>query len=220
MMGWLLAQRAVFEVLYFISGIILAGTVIAAIVQVRLLISQMELLKQDIKTRNQRAAAEKSIEHMNWYAKEFIPTSELFVNALQREGVAKYSGKINPEFLFDENCKFDTKTKESLRIKLENNLGDVMNPLESFSASFIHGVAEEKVAFSPIARDFCDTVEWVYDVICYLRKDGKIEKYANIIKLYNIWNNRIEKYDKINKRNELDRDIQSIPEEEIRAIGL
>jgi hypothetical protein len=63
--------------LYFLSGV---GLLIVAVYGLK----QLHLLKEDIRTRNTRAAREKALESATIYAREFIPNYKLLGLALSQ----------------------------------------------------------------------------------------------------------------------------------------
>ena len=79
--------RNLLELLYFISGLI---TAIAALLGLK----QLQLLKTDIRTRNERAAREKAIEFSIRYSDIFVPMTRTWLDE-QTEG-AFLSGTKDP----------------------------------------------------------------------------------------------------------------------------
>ena len=68
----------------------------------------------------------------------------------------------------------------------------ILNNTELFSTYFITKVADEDVAFQTIGNSFCKMIEELSFTYCILRRVDKNLNFNNTIKLYNLWNNRIE----------------------------
>lgn len=54
------------------------------------------------------------------------------------------------------------------------------------------GLADEELAFNPLADAFCQFVELNYDVYCESRKDSRETLFTHTIELYIMWKDRIE----------------------------
>ena len=144
--------------LYYISGIILAVTAIYGLTQIR-------LFKKDLTFRIERTAKEKAIEASRIYLTEFVELSnnDYKIRLSKNDASLKtYKGPIG-DFTNASIPKelLDTANK---RISVISCL-PVINCLESISAFFTTGVADEKIGFKIIGRSFCANVELEYDII-------------------------------------------------------
>lgn len=203
--------RPFLETLYFLASIALVSTIVIGI-------QQVVLLKKDLQTTNKRAAVEKSIEYLNWFANTYIPRSESFTTAYGQKSNT-YKGPINRNFFFDENCKPNSKyIQEHIKLCLDNDGVHLLNQLEFLSAALINGLADEELMFNPTARLFCKHVERLYVLICLLRRDNH-QVYSNIIKLYSIWKDRLNKIHLETKKSQIDKDLAEIKDEKIVSIG-
>jgi hypothetical protein len=206
------------ELLYFISGV---GLIVTVWIGLR----QLKLLKKDIDTKNKRASVEKSIEYLNWFATDFIPQSNNFQDKANKEQIQFYKGPYNTEFVFDENCKKDSGYITNLiTFSYKNDGVNMLNQLEYFSAALLSGLADEELAFNPLGLFYCDFIERLYPVICYNRQnlsedEDRSSMYSYNIRLYKIWNNRINKEKLERKRSKLDESISNIQDERISSIG-
>ncbi|WP_153732548.1 DUF4760 domain-containing protein [Sporosarcina obsidiansis] len=209
-----------FEMIYYISGIVLVIGVFIGIKQFKIAKDEIQLLKKDYETRNKRASVEKSIEYLNLFATEFIPkASEVQLN-IKQNVTQIYKGPINNDFRFDDNCNLKSKyIQDLLRKSIENDAVDVLNRFEYFSAAFVSGLADEELAFTPLSRIYCEYIESMYVVLCYLRKDEDHSSFENTVKLYNSWKKRLEKSALEKRRSKLDDEISQIQTERIKHIG-
>jgi hypothetical protein len=206
--------RPILETLYFIASICL---VISLFIGIR----QIKLFKEDMSIKNKRAAIEKSIEYLNWFATEYIPKTYEFHTKLSKKEITNYKGIINQNFIFDENCKEDDpQIKSIIDAYIECGGIDLLNQLEFFSAALLSGIADEELAFNPLADLYCGYISEFYVLMCYLRRGEKSNLYSNTIELYNMWNKRLIKIKLEKEKNRIDSDISNIGEtQRIRSLG-
>jgi hypothetical protein len=228
---WLLNSTKYLEPVYYIASIGLFTTVIIGLYQ-------LKLLKSDIKTKNQRAAMEKSIEYLDWFASEFFPTKQKFrekyreiaqslVNKVEDEKKQILIDELQKEVKFEigANDKFVMSTREldeySIQISCmkSSDIDDLLNQLEIFAAVMSCGVADEEMAFTPLSDAYCSTVEQYYSALCYFRnRNDKL--YSNIVKLYGIWKSRINKQALVGKQKEISEKISQLPDINVKPLGL
>jgi hypothetical protein len=213
MMEWYNKIRSILEGLYFIASVGLFATVIIGL-------RQLNLLKEDIKTKNKRASVEKSIEYLHWFAKDYIPKTIEVTGKVRSKNIQRYDGPINTEFLFDAQCNIDSGTiHDNITAYIEAGADSLLNEMEFVSAAFVNGLADEELAFNPLAQYYCQMVEELYPTLCYMRDDSNVTLYSNIIRLYKIWKGRLNKIDLEKKRSKIDESISKIQDERIRSIG-
>jgi hypothetical protein len=196
------------EILYFISGIVVA---IAALLGLK----QVLLLKTDITTRNKRLSVEKSIEHLDRFAKTVSPLAQKYLQNIRGNGLSFYNGPII------DFKKIGLKQKSDFELckkKLDLDPLDLLNELEVTAAAMVSGLADEKLAFNPLGRSYCDLVEKIYDVICLCRDEE--EYYSNIVALYQLWKPRIDKIDLEKQKQKIDKDLACITDKDIPPIGV
>lgn len=210
---WNIYIRPFLEAAYFIASI-------GLVVGIWIGIKQLKLLQKDTKDKYKRAAVEKSIEYLNWFATDYIPKIDQFNHNISQSKLKVYSSQINPKFRFDVNCNLDQpETLEYLIKTDEYNARDLMNQLEYFSAALVSGLADEELMFNPIARTFCSFVEKNYIDICYYRREETCEFYSNIIELYDVWKSRLKKIELESEKMKLENNISKISERHIQSIG-
>ncbi len=205
--------RPFLETLYFIASI---GLVAGLFIGLR----QLKLLKEDMDIRYKRAAIEKSIEYLNWFATEFIPKTNKFIDDIRSKEIPEYEGPYNEKFIFDENCN-TSQSDIRKRIKILNDCGatNLINELEYFSAALLSGLADEELAFNPLANIYCEAVETHYVMICDSRDDETSSVYSYTVSLYSIWKARIKKSELEKTKRKIDDDISKIKEKRITSLG-
>lgn len=211
------------ELLYFISGIALAIFGFYGLQQIKLMkenitteLQQIKLMKEDIITRNDRQAIEKSIDYLDRFTTRVVPLIDEYFKKLEENNLKYYDGPVYDFIKISIKGNKD-KGLEALNKKMELNPLNLLNEFEIIGAAMFSGLANEKIAFNPLGRTFCQLVEKLYDVIVISR--DKEEYYSNLVALYKLWKPRVDKIDLMNKKEKIDSDLASIKERFIRPIG-
>jgi hypothetical protein len=202
--------RPYFELLFFVSGIIVA---VIALYATR----QISLMKADMKMRSERAAKEKAIEASSEYLTAYIPLDTKFYFACKRKGLSSYDGPIGD--FSPESISPELKEAALKRMKFIVTFLDANNKLESIAAAFTTGVADERTGFSIIGRTFCAGVADDYDIISLCRIEHPFPYWANIVKLYKTWSSRLSKEELAAARDALESRMKDIPDSHISPIG-
>jgi hypothetical protein len=190
------------EIAYFIAGV---GLLIVAGFGLR----QLGLLKEDIRTRNLRAAREKAIEAANQYVREFIPSYNRFWHKTRKAGLSSYDGPVSD---FTRKSVEERLLKNAVK-RLELTMStNAFNFLETVAAHFTTGVADENIGFRIIGRSYCGAVGSNYDIISLCRPEKACPLCDNIVQLYRTWSARLSKEELKAARTELDKNISSIAE--------
>jgi hypothetical protein len=191
--------RQVFELLYFISGIVLAVFAFYGLQQIR-------LLKTDITTKNKRQAVEKSIEYLDKFANKLIPQSTKCNEFLSAKGIPINVGNID----FTKIIELTSSQKEILQKKYDGycefNLNHFANELELLAAAINSGLADEDLLIKPMGRTFCRMIEKLYDHICYHRFLSE-DMYVNIVTLYTSWKEQTIQSELINQKSEIEKNL-------------
>lgn len=178
--------KNIIELLYYIAGIGLFGTLIVAVVQ-------LKVLKKDLHDRNKRAAVEKSLELLNFFASELVPLINKYINRVNTEIKNPKNVKhlMNDEFSLNIEEIADKEILSEAIIRGTFGNMDILNHLEFFSVAMLNGVADEGIVFTPVGKLFCECVEREYITIAGLRSNGKAP-FNNLVELYTKWHNKLE----------------------------
>ncbi|WP_289141524.1 hypothetical protein [uncultured Brevibacillus sp.] len=182
MAAWEITKEIV-GFLYQLSGIIIVIGVVVGILQLR-------VLKKDLKDRNTRAVAEKSLEYLTFYA-NFIGEQDKYNEALKKE----IPTPEKTDHLFDGkfNLQIDSLSKELLAesiVKYELGLHLLFNQLEYFSVAVLKGVVDDTIMYTPVAKNFCKLVKEEHVFISVMRSNGA--PFKNLFQLYKKWTDRME----------------------------
>ncbi|UTR05135.1 hypothetical protein MM326_13560 [Alkalihalobacillus sp. LMS6] len=171
-----------------------------------------------METKNKRAAVEKSIEYLGEFSKNIIPKSQKIVKQVHENELPDNPPKMNEVFLFRKEEDTEEIKQFSERLYKLGAL-DVLNELEFFSAAMVHGLADEEVTYTPIVKPYTSVVAFLYPAICTYRKND-LNAYTNVMELFKIWNGRLQKENLELAKQQLDQDISSIPNIQIKSIGV
>ncbi len=210
MLEFISSVKSYLEALYFLAGILLAGGL-------GFTYHQVFLIKKDIRIRNERAAAEKAIEACDRYFCSYTNLNGAFFRDRIKAKIGKYEGPIGD--FSSESIPKDLKEASAKRFSLTSWL-PMMNQLESISAYFMSGVADEKVGFGVIGRTFCGAVENSYDLIAICRREKVCPYWANTVDLYHLWRPRLTKAEMDMARRALEEELSAIADRTVSPIGV
>src|SRR5438067_111668 len=148
MMDWLTSIRPLLESLFFIAGVAVA---IAALVGLQ----QVRLMKQDIETRNARAAREKAIEQVTRYFDTFCSLHAIFAKECIAKNLPWYVGAVGD--LSQASLSKSQSAAAMKRFELDSWLV-ALNELQTIASAFAYAVADEEIGFKAIGRTFCASV--------------------------------------------------------------
>jgi hypothetical protein len=191
------------ELLYFVSGIVVA-------IAVAMGLKQIGLLKKDIRLRNERAAKEKAIEYASRYLCGFVGFEKVFRRERLNAKLDPYSGPIG-DFMSGSLQSERALEMARKRYVLDSWL-PAMNELEAISAAFTSGVADEATGFKILGRTFCRSVEGNYDLIAFSRHRAESAQayWSNIVQLYKMWSPRLEEAELRQAKEHLDSRIAAV----------
>ncbi|KJB84846.1 hypothetical protein AZ66_28440 [Paenibacillus sp. E194] len=183
--SWWFIIREGLDAVYKVSGIVL-------VLGVFLGLAQLRLLKKDIKDRNMRAAAEKSMEYLAYYQKEIISTASEYKNKVTEEikEPAKFDHLINKDFIL-KGVHLEKELIADSIIKQRCGIIPILNRLEFFSAAVESRITDEELLYPPLSKIFCEFIEEEFIWIAVARTRGGAP-YKNLISLYNKWSKRME----------------------------
>ncbi len=204
--------RDVLELFYFGSGVALA--VIAAYG-----LRQINLLKRDMHTRNDRAAKEKAIEVSDRFIKS-VNIGIQYHEAVKSAGLKAYGGPIGD--FTDSSVPKEWIDNMAKKLPLASLWVPILNEYEGMAAAYMSGVADEQLGYKILGMGFCKAVQNNYDVICLQRGEGRGDWnfWKNTISLYKLWSDRIKKDGLLEKFGEVSSQLRESPSATITPIGL
>jgi len=174
------------------------------------------LIKEDIRIRNRRAAAEKAIEACGVYFRDYIALAKVQLDERTEAKLDRYKGPVGD---FSSDSIPPTMMDDCLkRMKLMSWL-PALNRLESMAASFTTGVADEGTGFKVIGRTFCSTVENNYDLISLVRKGEPNAYWSNLVELYSLLRPRLTKSELDLAKQGIEKSISALKQRSVAPIG-
>jgi hypothetical protein len=183
--GWVANLRAVLELLFFISNIVIAAAVVYGLKQIAL---TKKIATSDARRESLKFAAERC----QYYADHCVPADtklrsqhqplNLTYLATGRVPFSIVEGEIRTQFFNDK-----VWTPEFMRAGVL--IADCLNSLEAFAIPFAAGVADDELGYQEAASSFCQLVEQHIAMIVLFRRMGP--RYESTIRLYDRWKSRL-----------------------------
>ncbi len=201
-------HKSILENLYLLSGPIIAlfgffifRQISLAKEQIIIAKGQLEEAQKQLKISSKRDSIKLAAEQIYFLLNDIVKHSNDFY--LKRTAANIDLIEIPTKvFEFDDIKKVikDKNPKEYIDKLLTTGTDFllILNLLETFATYFIQEVADENVAFEAVGATYCSIVEQHSYILSAVRK-GKKDKprtnFSNLIKLYNIWSDRLESID-------------------------
>lgn len=161
--------------------------------QLKIAADQFELSRKDAALTARRECISSALEQCQEFAKLIQETGRV-ANELKGLGYDP-KGETDATFPFIPPAK-DPKASQ---IWTENKNGvvsrilEVLNKHEAFAMYFVHGLADDQIAFPPTGQSFCNQCEFFATFIGLYRNKPGFEYYRNLVTLYQSWKTRLLK---------------------------
>jgi len=182
------AEKSLVENIYLLSGPVIAILGFVAILQ-------LKLTKKTLQITSKRQAAELATRQVEIYTNEIIIQQNQIDEFEKTNGIKRIDIDCK---LFTQDELFNLMSNENISkrrddfLKNVNSIVTMLNSMETFSLYFTKGIADEEIAYSAIGVTFCETVKHYSFELSASRYEAEENVYYNIIKLYDIWNSRIQ----------------------------
>ncbi len=206
---WLCVKSAA-EFLYFLTGIALVGAAIYAGRQVKFAAQQAKIASEQLeatrkiaKDNAKREAVRLAGDHCRYFAETVVPAWSRADAAYAASGctfldpVPIRPGAPQVPAFFIHNGDFAPQVNYDIARITDacwRNCGmDIthfLNKLESFAIPFAMGVADDATGFQETAPAFINILNKYTPAIYYLRQSQGV-RYPSVLKLFNVWNDRI-----------------------------
>jgi hypothetical protein len=187
--GWFATTRAILELLYFASGIVIAIAAVWALTQIR-------LTKQIAKSNARRESVKLAADLCKYFAESVVPiwakaNDEYKTQQLKYLTVSPPEGQ--PAFVIKDGeiVSHHFNVKQLPQDLAKHNLAvTYLNTLEAFAIPFAEGVADEDIGYRETARPFCQGAQLYMPAIFQLRVQNA-GRFESIVKLNSAWTNRL-----------------------------
>mgnify|MGYP001806827567 CR=1 FL=1 len=201
-----------------ITSISLTVCAIIALNQIKIGKEQIAEQKKASTINSKRESLKTTSEQIRYYSDILIPLISYLDDIIKREKnmlFEKSSINITGDRI-SVDAKFGNGDLEKIK-EFAVEFTNVNNGLCTLATYFISGVADEEFAFPIIGNTYCNTIK-KYLPVMYRRENDKIsESYP--LKLFMIWNNRIEYNKKSEEIADLENKLNNIPKGRIKPIG-
>jgi len=196
-MGWLATTRAILELSYFASGIVIAVFAFLGLRQIKLGLEQLKITKEIAKTNAKRESVKFASDQCRYFAEIALP---LRFRMLQEYTRAKWTFLSDPKppdrllFVIQDgeiaSNRFDLKALDEQFPNTGEIVVNYLNALEAFAIPFASGVADEEIGYRETARAFCQDMQRCMPVIFQMRNEN-LARYESSMRLFVLWNNRL-----------------------------
>ncbi|WP_153721787.1 DUF4760 domain-containing protein [Sporosarcina cascadiensis] len=197
---WYVIAKDLIELSYFLAGIVM-------VISIGLTLMQIISAKNKMQNQENRLRKEKSLEILNAFSSKIIPNISIYESEIENEKFPEVKNLYNDLFVVDMN----KVSKEHLAITLtkqKKGLVNILNELEYISLIINVDLADEEIVYEPISTVYCNFIRDEYLSLAISRTNDV--PYANIVKLYTKWSNRMS-INSINKTQaELEKAKQKI----------
>ncbi|HMG04975.1 MAG TPA: hypothetical protein VK581_05905 [Chthoniobacterales bacterium] len=178
-------MRAICEIIYFIT----AGPCLLAAVVVGL--NSLRLSKRAIETTERRAMLSATAEQIKAFATSISPAFDVLQAAITEKKIgyfAKWEVHLDSSGVAAKRIAEIQNMDEFLAV-LDEFL-TALNPLSAWCTYFVHGLADERIAYKTLAADFLHAAELCIPSVLLLGKD---RAHADLLDLYSCWRVRFER---------------------------
>jgi hypothetical protein len=182
--------KDIFEMIYFISGPLIAFFAFKALGQIKEARQQVFETKENRIISSKRESYKIAADKCEYFLNTITPlidnldkeVKDRNINFFKRARVTVNENNINVQIDSFDKAELD-------KVMVEIPTLELFNPLDGFSLFFTSGVAEENIGYLTVGQSYCDTVERYLPLIAIFSKN---KHFTNIIELYKIWNSRLQ----------------------------
>jgi len=200
----------IFELLYFISGVVIAVTAIVAL-------RQLKITKETLTTNSRRDALRITAEQCENYLKNINPLHLELSEEIEKNNIKCFDGwKV--EIIYNTiNIVHPSENVENDAQPVVNLIFTILDATEAFSNYFIFGLADQEKAYRTIGHLYIANIEKLMPILLRIDNSGY---YRSTIDLFAMWKNEYEKNVLNQKKNEVDEKLSVKPVNYIKPVGV
>lgn len=206
------------ETVYQLSGILMTLTLILGLVQIY-------YVKRDLTITSRRAAAEKSIEFLNWFASYLMPNyqkyrarlAELEADNDDLRNLLRKNRQWDDTFTQSD---FDDEDMLVAFIQGEAGGEELLHHLEFFAAAMVSGLADAEIVYRPVGLLYCMMVEDLALLLCLNRQDERKHLHPNTVELYRKWSHRLARDRLREAQRDISEKMKQYEDGKLKTIGL
>ncbi|HEY5590827.1 MAG TPA: hypothetical protein VIK55_07385 [Paludibacter sp.] len=210
------STKSIIENAYYLSGVLILISLIITL-------SQVLLAKKTLEINSKREAAKLAVQQIELYLSKITPLQDEFSMAQESKNIPtvvleqkEFSLKYLETVM--EKSTISKLLKERSPIVME--ILNVLNAMEAFSVYFVKGVADEEIAYSSVGGTFVFVVKGLFFDIATSNEEENGIHFQNLIKLYKIWNARLEKENLTDSFQKIKEQLNGMNTPKINPIGV
>lgn len=178
------------------------GTNIFVIVSVIIAFKQFAIYRDETKENQNKSEAEKAISIAEEFAKFYISEMSYILRELKAIGMREIVNKKDSknmrnfdneeiiEIFTEEEIRIMENLKNNMSIELKSKMSEILNRLEYVAMYLNSGIANEEIIYPSLHQVFLPFIKSCYYIIAELNSESSNKYYTNVIKLYNLWNDK------------------------------
>jgi hypothetical protein len=208
---WFGYARSVLELLYYLSGIVIAVAASWAL-------KQLTISKQIARENAKREAYKLAADECRHFAKEVVPLKATLTNSVRAKNVRSFA---NRTFTIEKGeittHNFDRALLSKELPQISDELTAYLNALEAFAIFFASGVAAEEIGYRETGTAFCAGAQEFMPAI-FMARSWDV-RYESVVRLYEMWSGRQQSEKISTQMKALENAAKRLPKEGIKAIG-
>lgn len=182
----------IFELAYFISGIIFSVVAIFVLRRLGDVKTRLKDNQKSVSISSRRKALRSASEQITLFQNAIIPIINDVEGKIEDEDIRFFEnsacGFTDGKFDFVPVIGDDEKEK---LVKVSRDLIELINALENFAVYFTSNIADERYAYRAIGNAYCTAIRRYLPFI--LLFESTTDEKLEALRLYILWNSRIEK---------------------------
>ena len=200
-------MKEVLEISYYISGVVVALCACLALYQIFLGRRQLKLTEEYHRKELRREMVRCAAEQIHFFNTEIMDVENKIIKKRGQESIPfldEANLVIKGDYLGVKNSHYSQSDFEKMK-NIENEMVDLYNKLEIFSAFFILGLADEELAFELIGGDFCSVVK--EHLAYYITIESRKPKRNAVFNLFLLWYPKQNALSMLVKKRQLEKEI-------------
>lgn len=181
----------------------------------------LKLTQADVELRTKREASALAVARCEEFALEIIPEGVHIDGALKAAQIPRFVTSVATVTFNPDNTQLLAAAEEwrsPIGADLDWRCISLLNRLEAWAMHFATGVADHSVAFGPCAQVFCNMVVRHYPFLLQARANPSSGNFPYTVKLFENWNDQLEKEHLGLKAEDLMKKLDSIAERASKTV--
>jgi hypothetical protein len=210
--------RQVLELLYFLSGPMLAILAVLGLRQIQIARQTLQQSRDSSLMMAKRESFRIATEQCKYYYETLTPMFNHIDELIDKNQLQFFK---NAKVIVDQGgiALYPSKDKDALSKLMPHvpYIVNTVNCLDSFALHFTSGVAAEEAVFSSLGDTYCNTVRKLIPFILAGNKNGK--DFQNILSLFHIWHLRGQRIALMRDKQNIEKKLGDTKDVKIDAIG-